>query len=108
MYIPAASNSCETSQFVTYVAKTIDYKRGYKVTATVRSEEKAQAVYETHPSWKEHVHFEYVSDLSREGTFDHVFANAAQPFDYVIHTASPLNFTFEDIEGAIIEPAIQG
>jgi hypothetical protein len=78
------------------------------VTSTVRSEAKARAVYETHPSWKNLVRFEYVADLTQKGAFDHIFANATQPFDYVMHTASPVNFSVEDIERDLIEPAIQG
>lgn len=89
-------------------AERAAYKRGYLVTATVRSEAKARAVYETHPSWKGHVHFEYVTDLTRKDAFYGVFKNASQPFDYVIHTASPMTFSVQDIENDLIEPAIQG
>ncbi|KAK2681888.1 hypothetical protein RAB80_003681 [Fusarium oxysporum f. sp. vasinfectum] len=83
-------------------------KRGYSVTATVRSEDKAQAVYKTHPNWKENVEFEYVADLTKKGAFDHLFEGAGQPFDYIIHTASPVAFKVKDIQKDLIDPAIQG
>ncbi|KAL5585591.1 hypothetical protein FOVSG1_014980 [Fusarium oxysporum f. sp. vasinfectum] len=83
-------------------------KRGYSVTATVRSEDKAQAVYKTHPNWKENVEFEYVADLTQKGAFDHLFEGAGQPFDYIIHTASPVAFKVKDIQKDLIDPAIQG
>jgi nucleoside-diphosphate-sugar epimerase len=83
-------------------------KAGYRVNATVRSEDKARAVYEKHPMWMSPVKFEYVADITAKGAFNSVFANADQPFDYITHTASPVKFNVEDIQIDLIDPAIPG
>ncbi|KAJ5414832.1 NAD dependent epimerase/dehydratase [Penicillium cosmopolitanum] len=83
-------------------------KRGYTITATVRSQAKADDIIKTHPSWKSHVEFAIVSDFTSKGPFDKIFQGAKKPFDYVIHTASPLRFQVNDIRKEMIEPAEMG
>ncbi|KAJ5665659.1 NAD dependent epimerase/dehydratase [Penicillium maclennaniae] len=82
--------------------------RGYTVTATVRSQEKAEDVIRTHPSWKNKVNFAIVADFTTAKPFDHLFENPKTPFKYVIHTASPLKFQVSDIQKEMIEPAEKG
>ncbi|KAJ6107984.1 NAD dependent epimerase/dehydratase [Penicillium sp. IBT 18751x] len=81
---------------------------GYTVTATVRSQEKAEDVIRTHPSWKNKVNFAIVADFTTAKPFDHLFESPKTPFNYVIHTASPLKFQVSDIQKEMIEPAEKG
>ncbi|KFZ16614.1 hypothetical protein V502_05004 [Pseudogymnoascus sp. VKM F-4520 (FW-2644)] len=82
--------------------------RGYAVTATVRSKEKATDIVKTHPSWEGKIEFAIVADFTSEKPFDELFINAKAPFTHIIHTASPLNFRVEDIQKEMIEPAVRG
>jgi nucleoside-diphosphate-sugar epimerase len=83
-------------------------QRGYAITATVRSQAKADDVIKTHPSWKDKVEFAIVADFTTSKPFDHLFENVKQPFSYVIHTASPLRFQVSDIDKEMIQPAEKG
>ncbi|PIG85055.1 NAD dependent epimerase/dehydratase [Aspergillus arachidicola] len=83
-------------------------ERGYAVTATVRSQQKADDIIKTHPSWKGRVNFVIVSDFTSQGPFNAIFENLKVPFTYIIHTASPLNFNAKDIQKEMIEPAVMG
>ena len=78
---------------------------GYEVTATVRSDAKAQQFLKKHPAWKNKVHFGFVPDVGASNAFDKLFE---KPFDYVIHTASPVAFQVTDIQKDLIDPAVQG
>ncbi|PLB48715.1 NAD dependent epimerase/dehydratase [Aspergillus steynii IBT 23096] len=82
--------------------------RGYSVTATVRSQDKADDIIKTHPEWKGKIEFAIVSDFTSTKPFDDLFQNAKTPFNYVIHTASPLRFQVSDIRKEMIEPAEMG
>lgn len=82
--------------------------RGFAVTATVRSQGKADDIIKTHPSWERSVEFVLVEDFTTESPFDNVFQTARAPFDYIIHTASPLKFQVSDIRKEMIEPAEMG
>ena len=52
--------------------------------------------------------FVIVADLTSQGPFDDIFRNSSNPFDYVIHTASPLKFQVSDMQKEMTEPAEQG
>ncbi|KAE8385372.1 NAD dependent epimerase/dehydratase [Aspergillus alliaceus] len=82
--------------------------RGYAVMATVRSHGKADDIIKTHPEWKDRVKFAIVADLSSAKPFDTIFQNAKNPFNYIIHTASPVRFQVTDIWKEMIEPAVMG
>lgn len=86
----------------------IDPKRGYNVTATVRSQQKADDIIKTHPDWQGKVNFVIVADFTSAKPFDHVFEDTKTPFNYVIHTASPIKFSVNDIQKDMIEPAEMG
>ncbi|KAE8342983.1 hypothetical protein BDV24DRAFT_173377 [Aspergillus arachidicola] len=79
--------------------------RGYAVTATVRSQEKAAAIIRTHPSWEGRVKFVIVPDFTKSQPFDQVFKDAEVPFAFVIHTASPITLQSEDMQKLVIETA---
>lgn len=78
------------------------------MTTSVRTEAKAQQILALHPSWKSQLSFVYIADIVIEGVFDDVFLKANQPFDYIIHTASPVNFAVTDFQTELIDPAVQG
>ncbi|MCJ1467142.1 hypothetical protein MMC07_005764 [Pseudocyphellaria aurata] len=80
----------------------------FSVVASVRSEAKAQEILDTHPDWKGKVSFVYVPDIAAERAFDHVFKDAKTPFDFIIHTASPVNFSVDDFQKDLIDPAVRG
>ncbi|KAJ5150846.1 NAD dependent epimerase/dehydratase [Penicillium canariense] len=82
--------------------------RGYPVTVTVRSQEKADDIIKIHPSWKGKVEFAIVADFTSAKPFDHLFESPKTPFNYVIHTASPVTFQVSDIQKEMIEPAEKG
>jgi hypothetical protein len=74
----------------------------------VRSQGKADDIIKTHPSWKNKVDFVIVADFTSAKPFDHLFESPKTPFNYVIHTASPLKFQVADIQKEMIEPAEKG
>merc|ERR1712187_247545 len=49
-----------------------------------------------------------VADFTSENPFDKIFKDSKKPFDFVIHTASPLRFQVSDIRKEMIEPAEMG
>jgi nucleoside-diphosphate-sugar epimerase len=81
---------------------------GYQTTASVRSEAKAQEILKLHPDWKDKVTFVFVKDIITPGAFDDVFKQEKDGFDYIIHTASPVNFRVTDFQKDLIDPAVQG
>ncbi|KAI9851188.1 MAG: hypothetical protein M1838_004298 [Thelocarpon superellum] len=78
---------------------------GYDVTASVRSEDKAQQLLKKHAAWEGKVHFSFVPDLSASHAFDKLFD---KPYDFIVHTASPVTFKVNDIQKDLIDPAVQG
>jgi nucleoside-diphosphate-sugar epimerase len=81
-------------------------ERNYHIVATVRTEQKAQEIIKLHPTWKNNITFVYIPDIAAEGAYDEAFR--ISEFDYIIHNASPLNFSAKEIHEEIIKPAIQG
>ena len=62
----------------------------------------------THPTWKDQLSIVVVPDLLAEKAWDHVFENESIRFDYIMHTASPVNFAAADFQKELIDPAIRG
>lgn len=81
-------------------------ERNYHIVATVRSEKKGQEIIKLHPEWESNITFVYIPDITTAGAYDEAFKIAK--FDYIIHNASPLNFSATDIQEEIIRPAIEG
>jgi nucleoside-diphosphate-sugar epimerase len=81
-------------------------KQGCHIVGTVRTEEKAQNVISLHPSWKDHITWVYIADIGAAHAYDEVFQ--AGPFNYIIHTASPVDFSVTDFEAQMIAPAVKG
>ncbi|GFG00990.1 putative uncharacterized oxidoreductase C513.07 [Aspergillus lentulus] len=94
--------------FVASHILSILLERGFTVTATVRSHDKANDIIKTHPSWKDKINFAIVSDFTSQQPFDEIFKNKNVPFTYVIHTASPLKFNINNIQEKMIELAVKG
>jgi nucleoside-diphosphate-sugar epimerase len=61
-----------------------------------------------HPQWKGKVTFVFVKDIASPGAFRDVFMQEKIGFDYIIHTASPVNFSVTDFQKDLIDPAVQG
>jgi nucleoside-diphosphate-sugar epimerase len=78
----------------------------YHIVGTVRSERKAQAVIAVHPSWEDHITWAYIADIGATNAYEEVFQSG--PFDYVIHNASPVDFTATDFQREMIDPAVKG
>lgn len=77
----------------------------HSVRATVRSEEKAKAIAKHHPNAK--LDFIIVEDIAVEGAFDEAI-KSDEPFEAVIHTASPFHFRVTDPKKDLLDPAIIG
>jgi nucleoside-diphosphate-sugar epimerase len=80
--------------------------QGYHVVGTVRSKAKAEEVVALHPSWKCHITWVYIADIGAANAYDEAFKTG--PFDYIIHNASPVDFTVTDLQGQMIDPAVKG
>ena len=78
------------------------------VTAAVRSHAKAMDILRLHPEWKQQLSFAYVPDIAIEGAFDDLFKLQPGHFDFILHTASPVNFAVVDIQKELIDPAVLG
>ncbi|EXJ81899.1 dihydroflavonol-4-reductase [Capronia coronata CBS 617.96] len=87
----------------THVVKNF-LDHGYHVRGTVRSEETANRVRQTHSQHSDRLSFAIVEDVAAPGAFD----EAVKGVDGVIHTASPFVTTVEDVEKDLLQPAIQG
>ncbi|ATZ55992.1 hypothetical protein BCIN_12g05340 [Botrytis cinerea B05.10] len=85
-------------------------KNGYKPIASVRSPSKVNQILKLHPEWVGKVRFVFVPEITTPGAFDHVLRDQAEKggFDYIIHTASPVTFSVEDVKKDLIDPAVHG
>ncbi|KAI0190850.1 ketoreductase [Astrocystis sublimbata] len=76
----------------------------FEVVVTARSQEKGKRIQESVKP--HHISYVVVEDIAKEGAFDNVFES--QPFDYVVHTASPYHIDVQDPVKDFLEPAING
>ena len=74
----------------------------------MRTERKGREVLDLHPTWSNHVTFVSVSDMLASDGFDVAFDFGNDGFDYIIHTASPVNFSAKNLQKELIDPAVQG
>ena len=81
------------------------FRSGCDVTTSIRSEAKAHQLLTVNPTWKDKVHFGFVPELTAPNAFDKLFD---KPYDFIIHTASPVTFTVNDIQKDLIDPAVEG
>ncbi|KAK0723512.1 hypothetical protein B0T26DRAFT_853163 [Lasiosphaeria miniovina] len=81
---------------------------GYDVVVTVRSEEKGRRIEKSiDNALGVRVSFVVVENISDDGAFDEA-VQADPPFDYVVHTASPYQLSWEDPVRECLDPAIRG
>ncbi|KAF2172611.1 hypothetical protein M409DRAFT_62378 [Zasmidium cellare ATCC 36951] len=80
-------------------------ERGDDVLVTVRSPQQGDKVVEKHQG--KAVQYAVVEDITAEGAMDEVFSTN-KDIDYVLHTASPFTFVFQDAEKDMLKPAVQG
>lgn len=52
--------------------------------------------------------FVYIADIAAPGAFIEIFKSEKTGFDYIIHTASPVTFSVNDVKKDLIDPAVQG
>ena len=82
--------------------------QGHSVVTSVRSETKAKLLRDTFPDvGKDKLDFVYVADIGQEGAFDEA-VKSDPPFEWVIHTASPVSFDMTDLQKSLLDPAIIG
>lgn len=82
-------------------------KRGHSVVTTVRSQSKADKIKAAHPNAGKNLDFAIVEDIAKEGAFDQA-VKSDQPFEAVIHTASPFHFNVTDVQKELLDPAVIG
>ena len=87
------------------MSKLIILRSGYGVTASIRSEAKVQQLLTINPTWKDKVHFGFVPELTAPNAFDKLFD---KPYDFIVHTASPVAFKVNDVQKDLIDPAVEG
>ncbi|KAL6927869.1 hypothetical protein ACO0SA_004492 [Hanseniaspora valbyensis] len=87
------------------IKQLLDSKK-FKVIGSVRSEEKANSLAENFKS--PDLSFVYVKELADPTAFDESFAKIGSELDYIIHSASPVILTADDVEKTIIDPARNG
>ncbi|KAL6950837.1 hypothetical protein ACO0QE_000119 [Hanseniaspora vineae] len=90
-----------------HIVKQLLDSKAYKVVGSVRSTAKADKLksdFGNNPD----LSLVIVEDLSKLDAFDSVFKEHGASFDYIFHTASPHNFSFEDFENSVIVPAVNG
>ena len=75
------------------------------MTASVRSEDKAQQLLKTNPSWEGKIQFGFMSKLTTPNAFEKLFDKS---YDFIVHAASPVIFTVKDIQKDLIDPTVLG
>ncbi|KAK1758772.1 putative NADPH-dependent methylglyoxal reductase [Echria macrotheca] len=82
-------------------------EHGFETVVTVRSEDKGKRLVDAvDPKAKHLVRFAIVGDIAQDGAFDEVMKS--EPFDYVVHTASPYQLHWDDPVRDCLDPAIKG
>ena len=89
------------------VARKILNVHRYSVRGTVRTQDKANKIAAAYQEYKERLDFAIVEDISKPGAFDQAVVSEP-PFDYIVHTASPVLFKFTDVQAELIDPALRG
>ncbi|CAK7241634.1 MAG: methylglyoxal reductase (NADPH-dependent) gre2 [Sporothrix thermara] len=81
--------------------------QGHSVVTTVRTQDKADKIYEAHPELgKDRLQIELTPDLTAADAFDSVIQTPG--IEVVLHTASPFHYRVTDPIKELVEPAIQG
>lgn len=96
-----------SSGHVGYATLIAVLKKGYRVRATVRSQDKADLVKSTASTqpYLSQLEFAEVKDITADGAFD----QAVHGVSAVVHVASPLmNKYTHDAENQLIKPAVKG
>src|SRR5205807_1506969 len=81
--------------------------RRYSVCFTVRSEEKAQKLFEAHKEYRNRLDYVIVKDIAQPGAFDEA-VKSDPPFTGILHVASPFHFNATDPKTELIDPAVNG
>ncbi|KAL3472514.1 putative NADPH-dependent methylglyoxal reductase GRE2 [Aspergillus californicus] len=83
--------------------------RGHRVTTTVRTPAKAQALLAqyTHPAKENSLACKIVADIAAPNAFDDAVV-CDPPLSAVIHTASPFHYSIENAKRDMFDPAVNG
>ncbi|KAL2831022.1 hypothetical protein BJY01DRAFT_254398 [Aspergillus pseudoustus] len=81
---------------------------GLSVRGVVRSETKATQVRSDFPDAGSRLDFAIVPDITGPGAYDNALRESDPPIRYIIHTASPLNYSSGKTVADFVEPAVQG
>ncbi|KAF9889077.1 methylglyoxal reductase (NADPH-dependent) gre2 [Aspergillus nanangensis] len=82
-------------------------RHGLQVTAVVRSELKATQVRRDFPATEDQLNFVIVPDISAPGAYTKIL-KADPSVQYIIHTASPLNYSLGKTVEDFVNPAVRG
>jgi nucleoside-diphosphate-sugar epimerase len=78
----------------------------YHVVGTVRSIKKGEDVIAIHPEWKDNITWIKIENIGSPNAYDEAFTLG--PYDYIIHNASPVDFSVTDFQRDMIDPAVKG
>ncbi|KAL6950834.1 hypothetical protein ACO0QE_000116 [Hanseniaspora vineae] len=90
-----------------HIIKQLLDSKAYKVVGSVRSTAKADKLksdFKNDPD----LSIVVVEDFTQLDAFDSIFKEQGASFDYIFHTASPVNFTITDFQKDMIDPAVNG
>ncbi|CAE6478862.1 unnamed protein product [Rhizoctonia solani] len=84
-------------------------EHGYTIVGAVREESKTAQLRKLLPQAVASgaLTFGIVPDITTPGAFDEILSNG-EPFDAVVHAASPISFAMKDVEQDIYRPAVEG
>jgi nucleoside-diphosphate-sugar epimerase len=78
----------------------------YHIVGTVRSIKKGEDVIAIHPEWKDSITWIKIENIGSPNAYDEAFKLG--PYDYIIHNASPVDFTVTEFQRDMIDPAVKG
>ncbi|PVH99438.1 NAD dependent epimerase/dehydratase [Periconia macrospinosa] len=79
-------------------------RRGHKVRAATRSEEKGKLLKNARTSYNDQLEIFQIKDFSNAVSFK----DAVEQVDGIIHVASPFDYSVQDNENQLVKPAIAG
>lgn len=106
-YTPTVFVSGATGYIAQHIIKQLLDSQAYRVVGSVRSMDKAARLHELFNN-NTNLSFAVVDDLCKVDAFDQVFQDRGMEFDYIMHTATPVDLFCNDVQKSIILPAING
>lgn len=104
---PTVFVSGATGYIAQHIVKQLLDSQKYNVIGSYRNTEKADQLRANFKN-NSHLSLVKVEDLGHIEAFAKVFQEYGPKLDYILHTASPLDFSAKDLENDMIMPAING